>query len=377
MPRLLHVSDTHLGMQAYARVTPEGLNQREVDLQDAFRRVVDRAIADPPALFLHTGDLFDHPRPTNRAIAFALHEIRRLSEARIPTILVSGNHDAPRMRETGSIFRVFDGLPHVTPVYQGEARRLEVGGFVVHAAPQAVTQEAFLAQLRSCRPQAAGPPQVLAVHGTVLGVDGLFTSEFNEYQIPLGELRPEWDYVALGHFHSHRRVTENAYYAGSTEYTSFNETDTVKASLDVEVDRGHLRVTPQPTHARPLMDLGVVDAGGQDADAVADAVAARVAGAPEGAVARLTVERVERAVGRTVDWPALRGLRPDLVHLELRVRVLDDGHRAEGALELGAVAQEFDSFLERYPLPPNADRSRLREAALRVLGEAGGGADAA
>lgn len=369
MPRVFHVSDTHLGLQSYARLTPDGLNQREVDLQEAFRRVVDAAIRDPPDLFLHTGDLFDHPRPNNRAIAAALDEVRRLGEARIPTVLVNGNHDAPRMRETGSIFRIFEGLPFIHPVHRGRAERIEAGGVVVHAVPQAPTQELFLESLRSTRPSGPGP-HVLAIHGSVLGVDGLFTSEFNEYQIPLPELRPEFDYVALGHFHTFRQVAPNAYYAGSPEYCSFQEADQEKVWLEAVVEPGRLQVTPRSAGARAMKDLGVLDATGADPQRVTEEVIARLKEGPAGGIARLTVERIDRSVARVVDWDALRTHRSDLVHLELRVRPLQEDHAQEAPLDFGGLGAEFESFLARYPLP-EADRERVRAAALELLTSSG------
>ncbi len=371
MPRLFHVADTHLGYQAYNRLTPEGYNQREVDAQEAFRRVVDAAVADPPDAFIHAGDLFDHPRPSNRAIAFALHEVRRLSDAKIPTVLVTGNHDAPRMRETGSIFRIFDGLPHVRAVYRGEREEVQLDGLTVHAVPQAVTQEAFRRELQSARPQ--GPaPHVLVVHGTVLGVDGLFTSEFNEYQIHLGDIHPGYAYVALGHFHNRKAITPRIHYAGSTESFSFAEAGQEKGFLEVEVGPDTPQVTHRATAARPMIDIGHVDAETMDADAVRRAVREALRRPPPSAIARVTVDALDRALARTIDWDELRAERRDLLHLELRLNVREEAGAPDGALELHPLSQEFDAFLARHPLP-NVDRDRVRAEALRLLSADRGG----
>lgn len=366
MPRLLHVSDTHLGYQAYTRQTPDGLNQREVDAQEAFRHVVDAALADPPDLFLHTGDLFDHPRPTNRAIAFALQQVRRLSAARIATILISGNHDAPRLRETGSIFRVFEGLAHVRPVYAGGRERIETGGLVVHAVPQSVTQEGFHSELRAVDPHGGGR-HVLAVHGTVLGVDGLFSSEFNEYQLSLPDLRPEFAYIALGHFHNVKRVAPNAWYAGSTESFSFNEAGTEKSYLDVEVDADAVRVRPRPTGARSLRDIPPIEADGSDPGAAFEAAARALREAPTGAIVRLTLAGLDRALARGLPWDDLKRVRSDLAHVELRLRFQEEATSLDGGAELGPLGQEFRGFCDRYPLPPRVDRGRVRDEALRLL----------
>ncbi|HLE47950.1 MAG TPA: metallophosphoesterase, partial [Candidatus Thermoplasmatota archaeon] len=207
MPRVLHVSDTHLGHQAYSRLNPDGLNQREVDFYDAFRRVVDHAVAARPDILVHSGDLFDVVRPSNRAIAFAVEQVRRLQKADVPFVVVSGNHEAPRLRETGSVFRILDGIPNVFASYRGEYEALPVptrgGRITIHAVPQALEQSEFNAQLALAAPNGNGA-HLLVAHGTVSGVDGLFVGELNELMIPHNALRDDYDYIALGHFHNHR-----------------------------------------------------------------------------------------------------------------------------------------------------------------------------
>ena len=70
--KILHVADTHLGYSAYRKVTEDGINQREVDVYDAFKQFVDYAVKSKPDLIIHAGDLFDSVRPNNRAITFAI-----------------------------------------------------------------------------------------------------------------------------------------------------------------------------------------------------------------------------------------------------------------------------------------------------------------
>ncbi|MEM3059562.1 MAG: metallophosphoesterase [Methanomassiliicoccales archaeon] len=71
--KIAHISDTHLGYTAYSKVDEEtSLNQREIDVFNAFRRVIDEILKIKPDLVLHSGDLFDSVRPTNRALSFAI-----------------------------------------------------------------------------------------------------------------------------------------------------------------------------------------------------------------------------------------------------------------------------------------------------------------
>ncbi|MCX6671032.1 MAG: hypothetical protein NTX92_03845, partial [Euryarchaeota archaeon] len=46
--RILHLADTHLGYSAYRKVTEQGVNQREMDVYDAFTRCIDYAIKTKP-----------------------------------------------------------------------------------------------------------------------------------------------------------------------------------------------------------------------------------------------------------------------------------------------------------------------------------------
>ncbi|MBI2078618.1 MAG: exonuclease SbcCD subunit D [Euryarchaeota archaeon] len=370
MPRLLHVSDTHLGHQAYARLTSDGLNQREVDFNDAFRRVVDHAVATRPDLVVHSGDLFDVVRPSNRAIAFALEQVRRLQRAEVPFVVVSGNHEAPRMRETGSIFRIFDDLPGVHASYRGEYEAIPVatraGRVTVHAVPQALEQSEFNTQLARAEPHGNGP-HVLAAHGTVSGVDGLFVGELNELLIPHNALRDEYDYIALGHFHNHRVLGRNAAYAGSTERTSFSEALEEKGFLDVDIGSGAPNVRVRATNARPMRDAGVYDARGRPANEIVEEASQRLeAVAQEGAIVRLRVVGLDPATVRALDANAIRRAAGPALHLDLRLETHEADAAQQSLPELGSLDAEFQAFLAGRPLA-GLDRERVAAVALSYL----------
>src|SRR3990172_1178968 len=120
--RIFHFSDTHIGHGVGNRLSAAGINQREEDLYAAFRWAVDRALSSKPDLVIHSGDLFDEVRPNNRAIKVAFDGFRRLSEAGLEVVMISGNHDTPRLRETGSIFALFEGLKGVHEIGRASCR---------------------------------------------------------------------------------------------------------------------------------------------------------------------------------------------------------------------------------------------------------------
>src|SRR5438874_3214320 len=162
--KLLHLSDTHVGYSAYSKLTAEGLNQREQDMFDGFRRSFDVAIRERVDVVLHTGDLFGSVRPTNRALSFVMGELRRLHEARIPFVVLSGNHEAPRLRETGAVLRLLEFLPGVMAVYKGRTETVRIGELAIHATPHAPSNDALHAELRAVRPDASARWNVAAMH---------------------------------------------------------------------------------------------------------------------------------------------------------------------------------------------------------------------
>ncbi len=108
--KIIHLSDTHLGQSAYRKISENGYNQREEDINAAFAESIDKILEIRPDLVLHSGDLFNSARPTNRIISFALEQILRLIRAGIRVIIICGNHDAPKQRYLGSVFSIFEKI---------------------------------------------------------------------------------------------------------------------------------------------------------------------------------------------------------------------------------------------------------------------------
>src|SRR4051812_18982567 len=110
--RLVHLSDLHLGYRQYQRLTPGGVNQREADVAATFRTAVDRVVALRPEAVVVAGDVFHTVRPTNQAILHAFLQFARLRQS-LPDaaiVIVAGNHDVPRLAETGGILQLFAQL---------------------------------------------------------------------------------------------------------------------------------------------------------------------------------------------------------------------------------------------------------------------------
>jgi DNA repair exonuclease SbcCD nuclease subunit len=103
MPRLLHLSDVHLGARhpGLGASAPK-LRERQVA---ALRRAIDAGIEAHVDVALVAGDLFDSNAQPRRVVEAAAIELRRLTERGIRVVVMPGSHDS---WEGGSIYRVFD-----------------------------------------------------------------------------------------------------------------------------------------------------------------------------------------------------------------------------------------------------------------------------
>lgn len=374
MTRILHVSDTHLGYGAYARLAPSGLNQREEDFFQAFSRVVENALSERVDAVLHTGDLFDVVRPTNRALAFALEEVRRLTRAGIPFVCIAGNHEQPRIRETGSPLRFLDFFDGAHAAYRGKPETFRLGGLGIVAVPQASDQEALERNLEGLAPPQGADATVLMLHASVAGVDGFRRHEFNEQHVPAHVLDAGFDYVALGHFHGHARAGERAWYAGSTERTSFGEAGETKGFALVALGDGGPKVAFHELPARPMLDLPPVHCRELAERDIEPTIGRRIGEAKlAGAVARLRVLDVPAHVQRTLDRAAIRKATRDALHFELRCEtVRPDASGLSAGLEFDTLETEFLRFAKEVPLEA-ADRRALEEKAAGLLAQASHG----
>jgi DNA repair protein SbcD/Mre11 len=364
--KILHVSDTHLGFSAYSKVDEKtGLNQREVDFYAAFEVFVDEALRIRPDAIIHAGDLFDSVRPTNRALAIAQEQLIRLSDADIPVVVIAGNHSTPRLRETGSVFKLFEPIRTVHPVYRDEVESIEVGDLLVHALPHC-DQEQLATQLERMAPNRKMRFNVAVMHAGVSSLQIFRMGEFNELVIPSSELDPAFDYIALGHFHEHCQVTKNASYSGSTERLSFSEVGQDKGFVMVDLEKHRQQFHPLPV--RPMVDLGPVDAKRMAGPELREVLASILAGSDiDGKIVRFCIKNVAPEAYRTIDFNWLRSATASAMHFEPHFEVVGEtGSVQVGAGTIGPLEKEYVSFLESYALE-RADRDRIRDEGIAYL----------
>ncbi|HYY81528.1 MAG TPA: DNA repair exonuclease [Actinomycetes bacterium] len=365
--RVIAISDAHLGRSHYQAVDEHGLNQREADFTAAWHRAVEAALGLDPDAVLVLGDLFDAPRPTYRAFREGAKGLRRLAEAGVPTLAISGNHDTPRLRESGSPYAVLaDALPGLRFTYRGAHEAVELlPGLLVHAVPQCADEAALKAEIEAAAgARSAEHLNLLVTHAAVTVLARRYTyGDVNELEVDLATLDAGFDRVLLGHFHNFARVAPAAWYPGATDTFTFKDLPSgdepaVKGVLSLDTTSGEVRHHPVPG-GRPLRSYRL-DAFGLDVPAVYEAAAGLAAPAETGgAVVRVFVNRARAEVRRLLDRRVLAEAFPGA----LVVAVHADADEAEQTAQLAAepvasLADEWDRYLASVPVE-GYDRDRL------------------
>jgi len=92
--RILHFADAHIDMANYGRHDPQsGLPLRVLDFLKSLDTIIDAAIKEKVDLVIFAGDAYKDRIPAPTFQREWGKRIMRLSQAKIPTILLVGNHD--------------------------------------------------------------------------------------------------------------------------------------------------------------------------------------------------------------------------------------------------------------------------------------------
>ncbi|GLU46168.1 exonuclease SbcCD subunit D [Nocardiopsis ansamitocini] len=253
--RLLHTSDWHLGRSFH--------RENLLDAQAAF---IDHLIATIRAervdVVCVSGDLYDRALPPVDAVRLFGDALARIQGTGARAVLISGNHDSlVRMDYATGLIDVsgihlrssVEQTAVATPVVIDHERSGPVAFYgIPYLEPELVRQPWGLAErghtaaisramdlVRADLATRTDTRSVVLSHAFVTGGE----PSDSERDISVGgsanvaaSLYDGVDYVALGHLHGRKRITETVRYSGSPLAYSFSEHHHVKGSWLIDLD---------------------------------------------------------------------------------------------------------------------------------------------
>ena len=293
--KILHLSDIHMGSGfSHGKVNPKtGINTRLEDFVKTLSICIDRAINEPVDLVLFGGDAFPDATPAPYIHEAFASQFRRLADAKIPTILLVGNHDQHSQGSGGASLSIYRTLvvpgfivgdsitTHRITTGNGDIQvitlpwlnhstlltRPETEGLSLGEVSQLLLerlQPVLEGEIRRLDPQL---PTILLAHLMAdranLGAERLLAVG-KGFTIPASFLiRPELDYVALGHVHRHQNLNKAnnppIVYPGSIERVDFSEEKEDKGYVFLELDKGSVQweFCPLPVRSFRTIEIDV------------------------------------------------------------------------------------------------------------------------
>lgn len=328
MVHILHFSDAHVDIASQGRRDPvNGLPYRVLDFLKALDSIIATAIDEKVDLVLFTGDAYRDRNPLPTYQREWGKRIMQLSEAKIPTLLLVGNHDISPATGRANTLHEFDTLnvPYVKVIAQPRLLKpadlwdlpVQVVGipWVTRSGLMASLQntgettdniqneiEQLITQLISQLLDQTDPalPVILAAHASVQGA-----TFGNERSVMLGTdmILPgslvcdaRIAYTALGHIHKKQDVNQGrqppVVYPGSIEKIDFNEAADDKCYVIARVEKGNTRVEFRPLLGRKFIDRSVKFDQKDDRDFFMEGIMKKMPPAEDlrNAIVRLTIE---------------------------------------------------------------------------------------
>lgn len=265
--KLIHLSDLHIGK----RVNEFSMLEDQKYILKVILGIIDN---ENPDGIMIAGDVYDKSVPSAEAVQLLDDFLCRLAERKIPTYIISGNHDSAERLSFGGRLIDMSGI-HLSPVYDGNVEPFtlcdEHGKVNIYMLP-------FLkpVNVRRFFPDCEIESYTDAVRVAVdkMNVDKNERNIIITHQFVTGASRSEsedicvggsdnvdaavfdgFDYVALGHIHGPQKIgRETVRYCGTPLKYSFSEAGHEKSVTVVEMkEKGKVDIRAVPLV--PLRDM--------------------------------------------------------------------------------------------------------------------------
>jgi DNA repair protein SbcD/Mre11 len=216
--RIVHTSDVHLETDSVGE-GERGERLRGL-VRRAFSEVISIANGRSADLLLIVGDLFDSSRVSTEALHFAMGEIGR---ARMPVVMIPGNHDAHDERSIYAALPASAKPRNLHLILEPEGRILAFPELAARVWGRALVEHS-----PGYRPLSGLPAPEPGVWNIALAHGYLMEDGDMPRSSPITRAEIEasaYDYIALGHVHVFRDLSQGAtraFYCGTPAplYTS-------------------------------------------------------------------------------------------------------------------------------------------------------------
>lgn len=345
--KIIHMADSHLGFSAYNKVDLWGRNLVEEKFYEGFTQAIDKIIKDiRPDAIIHAGDVFHHVRPKIRTLYIFKRELEKLSKAGVPTIIISGNHDAPKASSTASPFTLFEGLRDIHIVHNNEYQGIKIGDYVFHCIPFCLNNEAYLEQFNKIEPSGS---DVLVMHGLIESLRAKRLRTVGEHELSDSFLKSYFSYIALGHYHNQAQVARNAWYSGSIEYFNFGEASDRKGILQVDLDTN--KVEQIDLRPKYMIDRPPIDCSGLSSMDLAEKLLILCDKEEiKDKIIRINLKNVSRPAFKSIDQTNITKLGSSALFLKIKIDYIDEKDKYGVQLDPTRLDEAFAKFLEEESL---------------------------
>ena len=290
--KIMHFGDVHFGVETYGKQDPEtGLNTRLLDFRKSLNDACDKALAAGVHLALFAGDAYKSRDPSQTHQREFASCIRKLTQAGVPVVMLTGNHDVPNAKARANALEIYGalGVENVHVISRPEVLRVETNAGPVQVAGMPYLLRSNVLTRDELRDKTieeitelmvekygeyieyligkleADIPSVLLGHfwlkNAKVGSRPSYLNVAEPEMLVSTVARSEFDYVAMGHIHKFQDLNKHAQppvvYCGSTDRMDFGEKDDPKGFVLATVTKGSAEYEHVTVDARRFVEIDV------------------------------------------------------------------------------------------------------------------------
>ena len=294
--KIMHFGDAHFGIETYGRIDPEsGLNSRLMDFRRSLELAIEKALEAGVHIALFAGDAYKSRDPNQTQQREFASCIRRLTDAGIPVVMITGNHDVPNARARANAVEIYRtiGVRNVHILSRPEVLKIKTAAGPIQIAAMPYLLRSNILSRDECKDKSIQEiselmvekygdyivhladqldpktPSVLLGHFWIknakVGAQSAYLNVSEPEVLVSAVMNPAFDYVAMGHIHKfqdlNKRASPPVVYCGSIDRTDFGEKDEEKGFVIAEVEKGSARYDFVSIPVRRFVEIEV------DADA--------------------------------------------------------------------------------------------------------------